>query len=59
MRQIQMKSIMRHFDLSSIQLFLYVAATRVYRTKNFTLLRKNRILDIYNEEQLPVGQIEW
>ena len=37
-----MKSIMRHFDLSSIPLFLNIAATSVDGTKNSALLRKNR-----------------
>ena len=42
MADLVMKSAMRHFDLSSISLFLNVAATSVDGTKNFTLLRKNR-----------------
>ena len=41
MRQIRcMKSVMRHFDLSSIPLFLNVTATSVDGGKNFALLRK-------------------
>ena len=39
-----MKSVMRHFDLSSIPLFLNVAATSLDGIKNFTLLCKNRNL---------------
>ena len=35
-----MKSVMCHFDLSSILLFLKVAATSVDGTKNFILLHK-------------------
>ena len=42
MAYLVMKSVMRHFDLSSISLFLNVAATSVDGTKNFTSLRKNR-----------------
>ena len=34
------KSVMRHFDLSSIPLFLFIAATSVDGTKNSALLRK-------------------
>ena len=37
-----MKSVMRHFDLSSIPLFLNIAATSIDGTKNSALLRKNR-----------------
>ena len=41
MRQIHgVKSVMRHFDLSSVPLFLNIAATSVDRTKNSALLPK-------------------
>ena len=36
-----MKSVMHHFDLSSIPLFLNIATTSIDGTKNFALLRKN------------------
>ena len=41
-----MKRVRHHFDLSSISLFLNVAATRVDGTKNFALLSQKLYFDI-------------